>query len=184
MIISCSNCNKKFDIDEGLIPNKGRLLQCNNCNHKWFFQKKIIKENASNATANKPSEELGYLNKDLKPFNKEIQTTKAESPMDMALLDSQPKDSVPINESSIEDKTDKKKGKIDDNNLKIIKFNEKKNYNILSLTIVFIISFIALIIFLDTFQKPIKNIIPNIEFILYSLYNTLHDIILFFSDLI
>ena len=38
MIISCENCNKKFEVDSKLIPNKGRLLQCSSCNHKWFHK--------------------------------------------------------------------------------------------------------------------------------------------------
>ena len=38
MIIDCSNCNKKFEIDHNLIPKEGRLLQCGNCNHKWFYK--------------------------------------------------------------------------------------------------------------------------------------------------
>jgi len=37
MIITCINCNKKFNIDEKLIPEKGRLLQCSSCNHKWHY---------------------------------------------------------------------------------------------------------------------------------------------------
>ena len=42
MIIACQMCNKKFDIDQILIPEKGRLLQCGSCDHKWFFKNKII----------------------------------------------------------------------------------------------------------------------------------------------
>ena len=47
MIIACPKCKKKFDIEDSLIPEKGRLLQCSNCMHKWHFIKKneeIIKE--------------------------------------------------------------------------------------------------------------------------------------------
>ena len=40
MIISCEECNKKFEIDEKLIPREGRTLQCGSCEHKWFFKKK------------------------------------------------------------------------------------------------------------------------------------------------
>ena len=40
MIITCDNCQKKFEIDQDLIPENGRLLQCSACNHKWFFKKK------------------------------------------------------------------------------------------------------------------------------------------------
>ena len=42
MIITCNNCNKKFDIDSSLIPDKGRLLQCVSCDHKWFFKKEVL----------------------------------------------------------------------------------------------------------------------------------------------
>ena len=38
MIITCNKCNKKFEIDENLIPYEGRLLQCGSCNHRWFFK--------------------------------------------------------------------------------------------------------------------------------------------------
>ena len=38
MIISCENCNKKFEVDSKLIPYKGRLLQCSSCDHKWFHK--------------------------------------------------------------------------------------------------------------------------------------------------
>ena len=38
MIISCENCSKKFDVDDNLIPENGRMLQCSACNHKWFFK--------------------------------------------------------------------------------------------------------------------------------------------------
>ena len=44
MLIECENCNKKFEIEESLIPKDGRLLQCGSCNHKWFFSIDKIKE--------------------------------------------------------------------------------------------------------------------------------------------
>jgi predicted Zn finger-like uncharacterized protein len=43
MIISCEQCNKKFEIDSILIPSEGRLLKCGSCDHEWFF--KEIKKN-------------------------------------------------------------------------------------------------------------------------------------------
>jgi len=44
MIIECPECNKKFDIDQNLIPSNGRFLQCGSCNHKWFFKLNITEE--------------------------------------------------------------------------------------------------------------------------------------------
>ena len=46
MIIICENCNKKFEINDDLIPKRGRLLQCGSCDHQWFF-KKVIKDKIS-----------------------------------------------------------------------------------------------------------------------------------------
>ncbi len=60
--------------------------------------------------------------------------------------------------------------------------NNKLSY--LNFILVFIISIAALIILLDTFKKPISFIIPDIEFILENLYETLKDITLFIKDLL
>ena len=61
---------------------------------------------------------------------------------------------------------------------------KNKKISILNVIIVFIISFVALIILIETFKDPISLFIPNIKFILNSLYETLQDIVLFFNDLI
>ena len=55
---------------------------------------------------------------------------------------------------------------------------------ILNVIIVFIISFVALIIIIETFKDQISIIIPNIKFVLNSLYETIRDIFLFSKDLI
>ena len=61
---------------------------------------------------------------------------------------------------------------------------ENKKLSFLNVMLVFIISIIALIVLLDTFKKPISLMIPNIEFILESLYETLKDILLFIQNLL
>jgi len=45
MIINCDKCNKKFKVDDNLIPSKGRLLKCGNCDYSWFFYNNIEKYN-------------------------------------------------------------------------------------------------------------------------------------------
>ena len=67
---------------------------------------------------------------------------------------------------------------------KIVENKKIKKISILNIIIVFIISFVALIILIETFKDPISIFIPNIKFILNSLYETLNDIVLFFKDLI
>ena len=54
----------------------------------------------------------------------------------------------------------------------------------LKYTIVFIISFVSLIIILDTFKKPLSITLPNLEIILQNFYETLKDVFLFLKDLI
>jgi len=56
MIVECPDCNKKFDIDENLIPTNGRLLQCGSCNHKWFFKLNIIEQKPEDEIKIKPKE--------------------------------------------------------------------------------------------------------------------------------
>jgi len=47
MIINCDKCNKKFKVDDNLIPSKGRLLKCGNCDYSWFFYNNINEVNDS-----------------------------------------------------------------------------------------------------------------------------------------
>ena len=44
MIIVCPCCEKKFEVDGNLIPEKGRTLQCGFCDQKWFFKKSYKEE--------------------------------------------------------------------------------------------------------------------------------------------
>jgi len=57
------------------------------------------------------------------------------------------------------------------------------NLKFLNLIPVFIISFIAIVIVADTFKSPLGKIVPNIELLLYNLFESLKDISLFFKDL-
>ena len=171
MIITCDNCKKKFNIDSILIPEKGRLLECNSCNHRWFFKKEIINETLTTKNPNK------YEKKTIVPID-EVEPIEIEKSETIELLDKTIKDNFVVEESSM-----KKKNK-DDESAGFQATKSKKKNNILNFIIIFIISFIALVIILDTFQVLISNIVPNIEFILYNLYETINDIGLFFKDLI
>jgi predicted Zn finger-like uncharacterized protein len=154
MIVDCINCEKKFDVESDLIPDKGRLVQCNSCDFKWFFKKEII--DVPIKVEN--DETINLLDK------------ASDSELD--------KDNIIQNydvETVEENILDKKSN---------LKTKYKRNYNILNLFIVFIISFVALIIVIDTFKYPIGKIVPNIELLLYNLYESLKDIILFVRDLI
>ena len=69
----------------------------------------------------------------------------------------------------------------------LVKFEKSSDFTIgkfLSYILVGIISFITFIIFLDTFKSPLYNYFPNLEFLLFNLYETIIDISLFVKDLI
>ena len=149
MIIVCPSCGKNFDVDENLIPDKGRLLRCGSCNQTWFFNKnkdEEIKLSADEVIVEK------------KPKVKEKKIRK------------------PISNFS----TNVKKGS------ELVKYQPKYNFTFgkfLSYIIVSIITFVAIIIVIDTFKDPLSNIFPNLELVLYNLFETLRDLILFVKDL-
>ena len=64
---------------------------------------------------------------------------------------------------------------------------KKKDSNFIgrffSYLIIFIVSMVAIIILIDTFKKPLFDIFPGLEIILFNLYETLKDIKLFIIDL-
>ena len=57
MIITCPCGQKKFDVDESLIPASGKMLQCGACSEKWFFNKPLNK-NPKSAHQRKELEQL------------------------------------------------------------------------------------------------------------------------------
>ena len=69
-------------------------------------------------------------------------------------------------------------------NTTTLKKTENKGSKFFSYLIVFIISFVALIILLDTLKTPLINVFPGLEIILFNLFETLQDIKLFIIDLI
>ena len=150
MIISCTECHKKFEIDSNLIPSKGRLLQCSSCNHKWFYKKKI-------------EEKTQVIHK-----TQDIQEDKSETIIKK------------INNIDILKETDSSKPIKRKHSYSYVKINKLNSLNFI---LVFVISIAALIIILDTFKSPISLIIPDIEFVLENLYETLKDIALFIQDL-
>ena len=154
MIISCDQCNKKFEIDSNLIPKDGRLLECGSCTHKWFYKQDI---------ENKTEEII------IEPQLKNIEEENIEE---------ENIDPIQTNISQINelDTLSEKK--------EIVENKKIKKISILNIIIVFIISFVALIILIETFKDPISIYIPNVEFILNSLHEIIRDIILFFKDLI
>ena len=74
---------------------------------------------------------------------------------------------------------------IDNSNGEEIKKIEKTQYlYFFKFFLVVIITFISLIIVLDTFKSPLKIVFPGMENLLQNLYETLKDVFLFLKDLL
>ena len=165
MIITCPNCNKQFKIDNSLIPDEGRDLQCGSCNHIWFYN---IQEKNNEVLELK--QEIISEDIESKAENKEDKIEEKQQPEEIIKTE--------INNKKKEKNSEKQK------NTTTLKKTENKGSKFFSYLIVFIISFVALIILLDTLKTPLINVFPGLEIILFNLFETLQDIKLFIIDLI
>ena len=162
MIITCPNCEKKFKIDNSLIPEEGRNLQCGSCEHVWFY--KIEDKNSvlklNNDIVNEISEDQikQEINEKNKPSIEKTVIEKKEKVIKKTLVN----DTKTTNHN----KTLKNQGKF------------------FSYLIVFFISLIALFVLVDTLKRPLINVFPHLEVLLFNLYETLKDIKLFIIDLL
>ena len=163
MIISCPNCNKKFNIDQKLIPEKGRLLLCSSCNHKWHY---TIPKSINEVKKNEEIQNLDNKNKILKPnLNKETPIKEVYKKHD---------------KKNIEQKIIKKEMYV-----KNKKPNNKLDFsNLLKNLIIIIITFFALILILDTFKMNISKYVPVLVPVLDNLYESMIDLSSFLKDLV
>ena len=151
------------------------IIQCVNCYKKFEVEDSLIPDEGRNLTCGSCNHNWFYI-----PINNQqnnnIQTKN---------INSEHEDINVIN-----DKKNKKIEKIDPVTKKSENINPKKKKSslslgkILSYIIVSIISFIALIIVLDTFKSPLQEIFPGLELLLYNLFESIKDMILFLKNLL
>jgi|TARA_B100001540_G_scaffold298069_1_gene301283 predicted Zn finger-like uncharacterized protein len=154
MIITCEKCSKKFNINDNLIPKEGRQLQCGSCGYKWYFEP----VDKSIKSRNDISEETIFN-------NETVEKNKIEKIPEKQKLIQKKIIPTSVNEKKVTNKI-------------------KKSPKIIKNLLVLIISFVALITFLDTFKYQLGNYLPGLEFLLNNLYESIKDIFLFFKDLI
>ena len=163
MIIECPACSKKFNIDEKLIPDEGRLLKCGNCEHTWFFKKEEnIKLKTETAKINEIKENKSEIN--IEQFEEPI---KQKNKIKKKIL----------KKSSTKENTSKELVSID-------KSSVSRENNIIKKIFLIIISIIAFILLLDTFKNQISVIFPGILKMLDSFYLVINDLKLFIKDLV
>ena len=166
MIISCPNCNKKFKIDQNLIPISGRLLQCSNCKHKWHFK---IEKKDETGDGSFEQEKVIYENN-----NEDIKVNSIEN-------DSLIEENLKKKELKKKEKVVKKTKKIKQN---INQNKKEKPVGLLNMIIILIISFVAIVIVLDTFRIELSKYMPFLNSMLESFYAIIADINSFIKDLI
>ena len=155
MIIECVNCNKKFNVNSDLIPSDGRQIQCGSCNHTWHY----IIEYESAKTLILENEEKSQDTKD-----------------DVKLGTIDRENLVEIKKT----KPSKQETNIKDDN----KVTESKDINnFFSYLLVVFISFFVLLILIDTLKTPLIGVFPQLEIVLFNLFETLKDVKLFIINL-
>ena len=164
MIIDCIKCTKKFEVNASLIPDKGRTIQCGSCNHVWFYKPKIeLSKNEIKAEINSlQSNNNDLVNKKNDNVNEKLSKTE----------DTNDQENIAKTKSSSDE---------------VINENKKTTFSVskfLSYFLVFLITFIALIIVLDTFKSPLSSIFPGLEIFLYNFFETLKDLYLFIKNLL
>ena len=155
MIIECINCSKKFKVNADLIPSEGRNIQCGSCNHIWFFKK---------------DNQIQIKTTQIDSKDKEVEYKEGST-------------GIPIDTKVSEEEKTLPENKIKDK----IKKTRKPSFSfsrLLSYILVLIISFVAILLIIDTFKTPLYQIFPRLELVMYNFYETLKDISLFIKDLI
>ena len=152
MIIQCENCNKKFEIQDKLISDDGRLLECGSCAHQWHYRP-ITKLELTDEVQIKdePTEQLI------------VKKTKKKSKIIKKIYESDADDEIDQTNENITTK--------------------EKNISFINFLLVGIISFVAIVILVDTFKNQIAYVIPNINLYINELHEILRDIFLFIADL-
>ena len=163
MIIECPACSKKFNIDEKLIPNEGRLLKCGNCDHTWFYKKEEnLKLEIETIKINEIDENKSEIN--IEPVNVPIKQTKKvrkKISKKTSTKESTSKELVSIDKSSV-----------------------SRENNIIKKIFLIIITIIAFILLIDTFKNQLSVIFPGIVQMSDSLYQVINDLKLFIKDLV
>ena len=171
MIIECPNCNKKFNLDQKLIPNNGRNLKCSSCGHIWHYKVSLNIDNNNNKIS------------EVKNTNSDIKLSQTDEKDNEINKKNKVKNVLDINKESIsEEKTEI--SKVERNNKKVNNEKSSQIKMIFIYLIILIISLLGLILLLDTFKYNLSNVFPSVIPLFNSFYETMLDLKLFFKDLV
>ncbi|MDC3022558.1 zinc-ribbon domain-containing protein [Candidatus Pelagibacter sp.] len=149
------------------------IITCPSCSKKFEIDSALIPEKGRTLQCGSCSHQWFYKRDQEQEFIEE--TLKVEPKEEIIEIDK------PI-------KKKEKKIYVSNEDLPVV-YKKKLNtsniiFKIFSYLIVFIISIVAIIIFLDTFKNNLISVFPELELILYNLFESIKDIKLFLIDLI
>ena len=152
------------------------IIECINCHKKFVVNSDLIPTEGRNIQCGSCNH-LWFFKPDR--IQKKISEKKVNFDNDNELYK---------NDKFTNNRTEnKKEKKIDNKKYQLTKYNRKNNFTFtkfLSYLVVSIISFIALIVIIDTFEKPLYSNFPFLELIMFNLFETLTDVQLFVKDLL
>ena len=148
-------------------------IECENCNKKFELDSNLIPENGRELQCGS-CEHIWFFKKKINIIEKN------------EIIEDQ---NINIEKEQIKKKIKKVKKELHEDEKHTEEYNidqkvEKKDYNILKIFLVLIITFIAIIIVIDTFKSQLSFIYPNLDNLLNNLYQSITDVVLFFKDLI
>ena len=152
------------------------IIECINCHKKFVVNSDLIPTEGRNIQCGSCNH-LWFFKPDI--IQKKIPEKQVNVDSDIELY----KDDKFTNNRT----ENKKEKKIDNKKYQLTKYNKKSNFTFtkfLSYLVVSIISFIALIVIIDTFDKPLYSNFPVLELIMFNLFETLTDVKLFVKDLL
>ena len=151
------------------------IIECINCHKKFVVNSDLIPTEGRNIQCGSCNH-LWFFKPDI--IQKKIPEKLVNVDSDIELY----KDDKFTNNRT----ENKKEKKIDNKKYQLTKYNKKSNFTLtkfLSYLVVSIISFIALVVIIDTFEKPLYSNFPVLELIMFNLFETLTDVKLFVKDL-
>ena len=149
------------------------IIECNNCNKKFEVNSELI-PNEGRSIQCGSCDHIWYFKKD--------STSEVNISPEKKLFEA--KNNIIKDNKETSEKISKS---LEQKNKSETKKTKRRSFtisNFLSFIIVSIITFIAIILILDTFKTQLYDFFPQLETILYNLFETITDISLFIKDLI
>ena len=150
------------------------IISCEKCNKKFEISNSLIPDDGRLLQCGSCSHKWHYIPATTVKLTNEIEsdesTAKPRKISQKQNIKKKTKNKKDVNDDLFETSKDSVK--------------DKKGIGFLSYVMVIIISFITLIVLVDTFKSFLTLFIPGIDFYLSSLYESLKDIFLFLKDLL